>query len=427
MDRELVSKENKKLTLSVLEIHLIYLISFLLGVNIAFNISVINISIVDLAFVVLFCIFIIKRIRYGKILLFDKLSILLMIFIMSALPSFLISQDKLVSLKEFFKLFYFFLFYFVVKNIHIKEKEKNNIIKALIIGSLASVIIGFIQLVFGIGPASFRTVSGLIRIYSVYGQPNGFGTYLAALLPVVFANYIHRRNFSSFIYFVIIDVALIFTFSRGSWISVCLSIGLISLFLLTKDFKKYIKIVLICFILLSLFAPTYYFLNMKNDFNLTTKQNIVTVHNNDSRVTDVLQNTKNSVQNDYSINQRIKLFQTALKILKSNPIVGIGPGMFPIYAKKYKVSGLTDDTNLIHNTLLQIWVEYGLMPLFIFIIFIVLIYYEYFLRNISINNDILKLGIIGGITSIFISSLGGWLFVDTIQAILVLYLALIKI
>jgi O-antigen ligase len=430
MDRESVSKENKELILNVFEIRLMYLISFLLGINVAFNVSVINISIVDLVFVVLFCTFIIKMIRYDKSLLFDKLSILLMIFIISALPSFLISQDKLVSLKEFFKLFYFFIFYIIVINVHMEEKEKRNIIRALIIGSLASVVVGFIQLVFGIGPASFKTVSGLIRIYSVYGQPNGFGTYLAALLPIAFVNYIDRRNFSNFIYFVSIDVALIFTFSRGSWISVCISIGLISLFLLTKDFKKHIKIVLMCFVLLSLFVPTYYFLNMKNNFNLATKQNAInaiTVHNNDSKVMDIVQNTENNVQDDYSINQRIKLFQTALKILKYNPLIGIGPGMFPIYAKKYRVSGLTDDTNLIHNTLLQIWVEYGLMPLLIFIIFIVFIYYEYFFRNIVKNNDILKLGIIGGITSIFISSFGGWLFVDTIQVILVLYLVLIKI
>ena len=104
-----------------------------------------------------------------------------------------------------------------------------------------------------------------------------------------------------------------------------------------------------------------------------------------------------------SILTRIMLFKTSLKMVKDNPVDGIGVGRFNRYKKKYgfKYNVLIDS----HNDLLSLTSQYGIIVgcLFLFCMTLLpLIYYLYYLKN-NIKNKLVFLFIIN--FSMFFSGL----------------------
>ena len=88
------------------------------------------------------------------------------------------------------------------------------------------------------------------------------------------------------------------------------------------------------------------------------------------------------------------LFNTSIKMIKDNPIDGIGVGRFNRYKKDYgfKYNVLIDS----HNDLLSLTSQYGIIVglLFLFCMTLLpLVYYLYYLKN-KINNKLVFLFII---------------------------------
>jgi O-antigen ligase len=78
--------------------------------------------------------------------------------------------------------------------------------------------------------------------------------------------------------------------------------------------------------------------------------------------------------------QRIAAWKTAIRMMKANPVLGVGPGEFPQnfvkysdYEEKVRVGGIIGETTMnTHNMILQIGAENGFSGLVIFLLIIIL-------------------------------------------------------
>ena len=83
---------------------------------------------------------------------------------------------------------------------------------------------------------------------------------------------------------------------------------------------------------------------------------------------------------------RIFSFQAALKIFKSNPIIGVGTGDVPLEMKKqYSILGVPEISIIPHNQFLLVLISLGLIGVCYFIVLLIYLYKKVAVGNILIS------------------------------------------
>ena len=186
------------------------------------------------------------------------------------------------------------------------------------------------------------------RLEAFYFSPNYLAMYLAP--GILIGIYLIKKNPACFLqkifflFFVAILASLYFTYSYGAWIAIVLAFVSVSIIKNNVFQKKYW---IIPIIILFLF------------FTLQT---------NNSKFQDFF-NSKSSFQS------RITIWKSALKIIKNNPILGIGPGNFQEKYLEYQQffpPYLEWSAPQPHNLFLAFWLQTGILGLigFLFLIFL---------------------------------------------------------
>ncbi|MCK4261139.1 MAG: O-antigen ligase family protein [Halanaerobiales bacterium] len=201
-------------------------------------------------------------------------------------------------------------------------------------------------------------VSGIVAIYkyfhlskwkyrteTLFTGINGTGTVLviAIILSLVFLNkeksLLKRRI--GYLTLLIPLTGLILTFSRGAY----LALGG-ALFIYFIGSKKRVALFLVfCIVMVGvvfIFVP----------------------HGQD-RIMSIFSLEKNSA--------RLLIWQSTIKMIKDNPLFGVGTGMFPSNYPNYKPITSKQNFALAHNLELQILAEFGLIGFLLFFSFIALV------------------------------------------------------
>jgi O-antigen ligase len=182
----------------------------------------------------------------------------------------------------------------------------------------------------------YMTYSGLLMLVSC-----------AAVSRVMFAK--HHRAWAALVLPALI-LALVFTFTRSAWVGACVGIGL--LFLL-RDFRLLglLPVVLALFLA---FAPASLTSRLYSTFSLTDPSNV----------------------------DRVAMMKSGFRIIKDDPLTGVGPNMviqvYPHYRDKSAVNQLNPH---LHNVPLQIAAERGLPALAVWIWFIVTLVRDFLRRR----------------------------------------------
>jgi O-antigen ligase len=182
----------------------------------------------------------------------------------------------------------------------------------------------------------YMTYSGLLMLVSC-----------AAVSRVMFAK--HHRAWAALVLPALI-LALVFTFTRSAWVGACVGIGL--LFLL-RDFRLLglLPVVLALFLA---FAPANLTSRLYSTFSLTDPSNV----------------------------DRVAMMKSGFRIIKDDPLTGVGPNMviqvYPHYRDKSAVNQLNPH---LHNVPLQIAAERGLPALAVWIWFIVTLVRDFLRRR----------------------------------------------
>jgi putative inorganic carbon (hco3(-)) transporter len=161
----------------------------------------------------------------------------------------------------------------------------------------------------------------------------------------------HHRAWAALVLPALV-LALLFTFTRSAWVGACVGIGL--LFLL-RDFRLLglLPVALAGFLA---FAPAELTARLYSTFSLTDPSNV----------------------------DRVAMMKSGLRIIKDDPLTGVGPNMiievYPHYRDKTAVNQLNPH---LHNVPLQIAAERGLPALLVWIWFIATLVRDFLRRRKS--------------------------------------------
>ena len=336
----------------------------------------------------------------------DKLSSLLIVFFIYISVSLLYSSSRLLSLRALLIFFCYIFLYLVIVNLNIRIKTEI-IINVFIISAS---IIALYVICHYYGLITYLAMYG--QIFSPIGQKNWASNFLSLALPSALVFHllekIKIKKIFCFVAIIIIYTALIICQSRGIWISVLLTIPIAlilikisNLIRIFKDNKKYLIALLLSIILITAIYSTD---NSLNQSCLTVPQKAVSLVNKE----------------DYSINMRLIMLNSTLKMIVQKPLFGFGFGTFnlnyPEYQGRYlnKNPGMVkylSNTNVAeaHNEYIQFASEIGIIGLLIFLIIIFFFYKNSWgllrAKNLRKENKLIYLGMFLGINIFLIHCL----------------------
>lgn len=334
---------------------------------------------------------------------FSSLDLPIILYMLIAFLSVLYSPLLAASFKGYSKTLTYFCSYLAFINIF-KENKKNItfIFLALAILSGFEGVIGLLQKAGRVN--SLATWQDLrvpeeFVLSRVYGtlqpfNPNLYAGWLVSIFPmslaIGFINILKKRYWISFAMvsiFIISALAMIFSGSRGSYISLAVMMFFITIFsgrIILNDYKDNIRLKFLWF--MAIFAGAFLFL--------------VFVLSSDAilyRLISIL-----AVRADSSNSFRMYVYAAALKIFLDNFWIGIGPGnqTFRLIYGLYMTTGY--DALSAYSVPLEIALESGIFALlsFFWIIAMALLRgFKFIIRNNNIYDKIL-------VSSCFISIAG---------------------
>jgi O-antigen ligase len=191
-----------------------------------------------------------------------------------------------------------------------------------------------------------RRPQGALGLYMTYSGLLMLVT-CAAVSRVMFAK--HHRAWAALVLPALL-LALVFTFTRSAWVGACVGIGL--LFLL-RDFRllALLPVALGCFLT---FAPAELTARLYSTFSLKDPSNI----------------------------DRVAMMRSGLRIIRKDPLTGVGPDMvMQVYPQYRDRTAVNERTPHLHNVPLQIAAERGLPALALWLWFIVSLVLDFFRRR----------------------------------------------
>ena len=283
------------------------------------------------------------------------------------------SEYFAVSLKDYVMFLSYFILYFLVIN-NIKQEQQFDIFIQLFFFTSFVVALFALLHYYGLDPY----LKDMTWLISTIGQKNWTSNYLAIVFPIVFSYFLLEENKKKIVYYLLLSilytVLLIFQ-SRGVWISAGLTLILgifflykYKLFNILKKNKKWLFLLFITFILITVIY------SIPSDQNPLNK-NIDTIP---QKITSVYEN------NFSSLDSRLLMWNTALKMIKDKPFLGIGIGLFKMDYLVYQADFLEQNPNYLkyhsraeeaHNEYFQLAAELGIIGLGIFL-YILFIFYR---------------------------------------------------
>lgn len=268
----------------------------------------------------------------------QKLSIFMIILLGIMLLSTIYAVDKKIALSESARFITYIFMYFIIKYEFNNKKQINILLRCYLVITFVLGCIGILQHFtgFALDKKFIRLyASGTsIKIAATLYNPNAYGAYLILIIFPVIMLSIYEKNKKKKIAYILLSILvltnLLMTLSRNALLGFVL--GLLVLALIYS-----IKLIFALggFGILMLFVPSVF-----------------------QRVKDI----SNSSQNV----SRIKLWKTAIMMIKDHPILGVGNGNYVTryneYITKYKELEYNSFRNYpAHNSYLKVQSELGII------------------------------------------------------------------
>lgn len=288
---------------------------------------------------------------------FKNLILLLFILIIFAYNSCSFSSNILYSLGEVYIGLIIPIMFMLSSIAVLKKDDLKGLYYSLFTAMDLSCLYGFIQIIALRIPAS-QIIKNREYITFGFHNINIFATIIITVIPVVLYSIIFKKNSRKekiflIATFILNNISLLLTYSRGAWICVIISIIII---LFNKKYKK--TIIAVGALMLVCLKPALRFILTRGTY------------------VSLWQNT--------SIIARAQGIVTDFVMMFNLPFGG-GPGMYPDLYKKFavigymlipegirfKISAAPYALENAHNLFLSIGVEFGLVCLFIFLLIII--------------------------------------------------------
>lgn len=268
---------------------------------------------------------------------FDKI---IACFVILSAFSIFASPDMGFSFYNFYNLMgrYIFIYYLVVQNISTRKQLKY-LLSTLLVSSLAVVVYGFYQYIYGIDVTSMLWVDGeqfpelKTRVFSTMQNPNILAGYLLVMMSLLFGVICKIRKKKAKILlgacFSLMGLCLGMTYCRGAWISLVLVIAAYGVF---HNRKILFALVLVCVLVLV--------------FDASIAERLISAFN----------------VSDTSSNMRFALWESTVAMISEHPLLGIGWGAYWMVYPEYDFFIQNDAVKIVHahNMYLNFAAEIGI-------------------------------------------------------------------
>ena len=286
--------------------------------------------------------------------------------------------------------------YFLAANLLNTPEKINRAVNLLLFGGTAVAVIGLVQELSGhaiadwLDSSAYDYIAG--RITSVFENPNVLAVYLVLLFPLTLSRLLQRGGvggrIGSALMMVIFLAATVYTWSRGAWIAVILSLSLF-IFLMNPSALYALIPMLIAFPIFLHYAPSAIGIRFSSITSLA----------------------------DTSVSYRLGIWQGSLSMVSEHLFSGIGVGtaafgaLYPLYAP----AGMEAAPHA-HNLLLQLLCEFGIVGPLVFLL-LVAFFLQCFLshRHEETQDDfrLLGLGIGCGVIALLVNGMFDYTFYNS--------------
>lgn len=263
---------------------------------------------------------------------------------------------------------------YLLVRVYLRKERCFQTINLLLATGLIVALVGIYQYFFSSMPTPAAWLDGDVyssvhtRVFSTLYNPNVLGSYLVLIIALTLGSLATAKGEKRFFLYVVLVAAylcLLFTFSRGAWMAMLISVSALFFF---YPKKRIILLILLIIFLVSL--PEYK--------NIVTRMNLELLNEDTSSV------------------YRWQIWQGALKIIQNNWLFGVGLGNFS-FALAHYLPVKSFEVLHAHNTYLQILAETGVVGFLAAGIFYGSTFFKaYHIHASSANNEIssLSLGIL---------------------------------
>ncbi len=301
------------------------------------------------------------------------------LFVLSMLISLFNTDNMAMSMDRFIRvIIYFVILWVAYENLRDHEQMSTLFFLTIIAGGMVS-LYGIAQY-FGIDPffpkGQVWGNTGRLQVFSTFGNPNFLADYLVVPFPIAFMFFIEYskklKGKIAGISFLLMLLVILFTRTRGAWISVMFATIYIFIMIfkfrrkLFKQVFKYLAIVLlICILVIALLS---------------------TVRSTREKTLNLIKTVEGRFTSSTTVMQRWLMWNVTLEAAMDHPIIGHGLNMFkkiyskyqhdyfkrwsektgkPAFEHPYKEFAI--DFRHTHNDYLQTLCEQGIIGLILFI------------------------------------------------------------
>jgi O-antigen ligase len=245
----------------------------------------------------------------------------------------------------------FVVSYFVFK----EQGSKEKFISALFVFAALSGVLALIQYftLFLLPSEFWGNIQEPKRAISFFAHPNGYALFIAPVLAFLLPHIIQNKiNWRRGILWGIGIVGLLLSLSRGGWLGLLIAGVVWVLWVGNKQIKKAAFIVFVTVVCLVAIIPNFRY-----------------------RVILPFKGEKSSMS-------RFSLWNTGLKMIKDNPVLGKGLTGFDKNWYKYNSDPGLDHYNFPHNIFLNFWVDTGILGVISFsLVSLWLLWYSFRAKN----------------------------------------------
>lgn len=289
-----------------------------------------------------------KFMRGKRVLAFELIDILVLLFGALMLFGGIFTRGGVPSLLSAAMYFAFILTYFLIVNSYIRKTWIYRSVKLMVISTSVVALVGIFE--DGVVSSSFVDMSVFAdigaRVSSFLGNPNMLGVYLVMVFPFCVSQMLSaEKRINKFLYALCslsVLICTVMTWSRGAWLGIMVSIVLVALL---YNFKT-----------VWFFASAVITMPIWLDF---VPQNIL------NRLLSIV------TMSDSSVIYRFNTWRGVLNMIGDNLLSGIGVGesAFKRIYSLYAVPG-TESVMHSHNLFLQITLELGIAGIVLFALII---------------------------------------------------------
>ena len=198
-----------------------------------------------------------------------------------------------------------------------------------------------------------------------------YGAVIAMMLPIMFVfafdkSYNFQKRIASLLFFIVIFIGIILSFTRAAWLSIVLSYGVYLIFLLRINWR---------IVVLGLIAIASILIIYKDPI----AEKIAS--NKQSSSKDISKHLKSvsNIKNDASNLERINRWKSAIRMFEDKPLFGFGPGTYRFqyapFQRSYEQTYVSTNSGTLgnaHSEYLSPLAETGFIGALIFVVLIVL-------------------------------------------------------